>query len=189
MRGSFAKNPVFNNQIKKIWNLKCQHHIFYLVKEENYETHGNVNIWNCRKVITISVDFSAYMAHIMECEEAQHTQMRNQYMYLYNKNLYIFANKMECGHTYFKHVNRKCVVCNTIEKWTLNWSIDNSCKHFIKHCLKLVESHRRYCFPIWTNKLNKILQHPYKSLNLSQNVGKRLSQKKICIKLNRQINN
>lgn len=94
-----------------------------------------------------SVDFSAYMAHIMECEEAQHTQMRNQYMYLYNKNLYIFANKMECGHTYFKHVYRKCVVCNTLEKWTLNWSIDNSCKHFIKHCLKLVESHRRYCFP------------------------------------------
>lgn len=63
-----------------------------------------------------SVDFSAYMAHIMECEEAQHTQMRNQYMYLYNKNLYIFANKMECGHTYFKHVYRKCVVCNTLEK-------------------------------------------------------------------------
>lgn len=94
-----------------------------------------------------SVDFSAYMAHIMECEEAQHTQMRNQYMYLYNKNLYIFANKMECGHTYFKHVYRKCVVCNTLEKWTLNWSIDNSCKHFIKHCFKLVESHRRYCFP------------------------------------------
>lgn len=151
MRGSFAKNPVFNNQIKKIWNLKCQHHIFYLVKEENYETHGNVNIWNCRKLSDYhikqqSVDFSAYMAHIMECEEAQHTQMRNQYMYLYNKNLYIFANKMECGHTYFKHVYRKCVVC-TLEKWTLNWSIDNSCKHFIKHCFKLVESHRRFCFP------------------------------------------
>lgn len=84
-----------------------------------------------------SVDFSAYMAHIMECEEAQHTQMQNQYMYLYNKNL---INKMECGHTYFKHVYRKCVVCNTLEKWTLNWSIDNSCKHFIKHCFRITQN-------------------------------------------------
>lgn len=53
-----------------------------------------------------SVDFSAYMAHIMECEEAQHTQMRIQYMYLYNKNLYIFANKMEWNVV--THISNTC---------------------------------------------------------------------------------
>lgn len=72
---------------------------------------------------------------------------------------------MECGHTYFKHVYRKCVVCNTLEECTLNWSIDNSCKHFIKHCFKLVESHRRYCFP----HLDKqTLQNTAASLQKSQ---------------------
>lgn len=60
-----------------------------------------------------SVDFSAYMAHIMECEEAQHTQMRNQYMYLYNKNLYIFANKMECGHIFQTRAQEMCGLQHT----------------------------------------------------------------------------
>lgn len=92
-----------------------------------------------------SVDFSAYMAHIMECEEAQHTQMRNQYTYLYNKNLYIFANKMECGHTYFKHVYRKCVVCNTLEK--MNIKIGPLIIHVNTLSNIASESHRIYCFP------------------------------------------
>lgn len=67
-------------------------------------------------------------------------------MYLYNKNLYIFVNKMECGYIYFIYVYRKCVVCSILEKWILNWFIDNLCKYFIKYCFKLVELYRRYCF-------------------------------------------
>lgn len=52
---------------------------------------------------------------------------------------------MECGHTYFKHVYRKCVVCNTLEK--MNIKIGPLIIHVNTLSNIASESHRIYCFP------------------------------------------
>lgn len=50
------------------------------------------------------------------------------------------------SHIFQTRVQEMCGLQHT-RKMNIKWSIDNSSKHFIKHCFKLVESHRGYCFP------------------------------------------
>lgn len=87
-------------------------------------------------------------------------------MYLYNKNLYIFVNKMECGYIYFKYVYRKCVVCNILEKMNIKIGL---LIIYVNILLNIVLSQQNYIedivFYIWINKFNKILQYFYKSFN------------------------
>lgn len=80
------------------------------------------------------MDFSAYTAYIWNVKKHNIT-MRD------TESVLIKRNPNKCGHKYLKHVYRKCVVYNTVEKnehfkiGSLIIHVDN----LIKHCFKLAK--------------------------------------------------